>query len=116
MIVTRDGAEGFALRAFAAARGAKKEKGLVFHARPAYTANGTAPASTVIPTEIQATSWSYRSPLQRNLRLRCAPLKMTTSSPRRDLRSPVALGDRNARSRQPEQRSCNRDQARRFFP
>jgi hypothetical protein len=31
MIVTRDRAEGFALRAFAAARRAKKEKGLVFH-------------------------------------------------------------------------------------
>jgi hypothetical protein len=31
MIVTRDRAKGFALRAFAAARRAKKEKGLVFH-------------------------------------------------------------------------------------
>jgi hypothetical protein len=31
MIVTRDRAEGFALRAFAAARRAKKEKGLVSH-------------------------------------------------------------------------------------
>jgi hypothetical protein len=55
MIVTRDRAEGFALRAFAAARGAKKEKGLVFHAKPAYTAKGTAPTSTVISTEIQGT-------------------------------------------------------------
>jgi hypothetical protein len=26
---------------------------LVFHAKPAYTAKGTAPASTVIPIEIQ---------------------------------------------------------------
>jgi hypothetical protein len=52
MIVTRDRAERFALRAFAAARRAKKEKGVVFHAKPAYTAKGTGPASTVIPSEI----------------------------------------------------------------
>src|SRR6266480_2365536 len=98
MIVTRERAESFTLRAFAAARGAKKEKGLVFHAKPAYTAKGTVPTSTVIPTEIQRTPWSYRSLLQRNLRLRCARLKMTKSSPRRDPHSPGALGDRSARS------------------
>src|SRR6266550_2327910 len=57
MIVTRDRAEGFTLCAFAAARRAKKKKGLVFHAKPAYTANGTAPASTVIPTEPDVSSW-----------------------------------------------------------
>ena len=53
MILTRDRAEGFALRAFAAARCAEKEKGLVSHAKPAYIAKRTASASPVIPSEIQ---------------------------------------------------------------
>jgi hypothetical protein len=34
---------------------------LVFHAKPAYTAKGTAPASTVIPIEIQVIPWTTRS-------------------------------------------------------
>src|SRR6266576_4619894 len=109
MIVTRDRAEGFTLCAFAAARRAKKKKGLVFHAKPAYTAKGTTPTSTVIPTEIQGT----RGVTARNGIFDSAALglKKTKSSPRRDLHSPGALGGRSARSRQSEQRLCNRDQA-----
>jgi hypothetical protein len=53
MIITGDRAERFALRAFAAARCAKKEKRLIFHAKPAYTAKGTGPASMVIPSEVE---------------------------------------------------------------
>ena len=55
MIVTRDRAEGFALRAFAAARRAKKEKsvGISSWRNLAYTAKGTGKASTVIPSEVE---------------------------------------------------------------
>ena len=54
MIVTRDRAEGFALRAFAAARRAKKEKGLVsHHDEIAYTANTAGSTSSVIPSEVE---------------------------------------------------------------
>src|SRR4029453_5473171 len=54
MIVARDRAEGFALRAFAAARRAKQEKSLVFHHDEiAYTVNAASSTSSVIPSEVE---------------------------------------------------------------
>src|SRR4029077_10103714 len=41
MIKTRDRAEGFALCAFAAAGGAEKNEGSVFHGSSSYTANSS---------------------------------------------------------------------------
>src|SRR4029077_5352842 len=118
MIVTRDRTEGFALRAFAAARRAKKEKGLVsHHDEIAYTAKTAGSTSIVIYREVEGSRGiilRFCNGIFRPRKL--SGLKMTKRSPRRDLHSPVAHADRSARSRQSEQRLCNRDQAQRFFP
>src|SRR5262249_9230025 len=125
MIVTRDRAEGFALRAFAAARRAKKEKGLVsHHDEIAYTARPVRYTSIVIPSPSTPLRAGFVEGFRGiSLKLingvfrprKLSGLKMT-KTPRRDLRLPVAHRDRSARSRRPEQRSCNPDQARRFSP
>ena len=54
MIVTRDRAESFALRAFAAAGRAKKEKSVIsHHANVVYTAAPLRQTSIVIPNEFE---------------------------------------------------------------
>src|SRR5262249_13232050 len=115
MIVTRDRAEGFALCAFAAARRAKKEKGLVFHHDEiAYTAKGIGPASSVIPRDVErprgATGKSINGTFSTP---KLSGLKMTKTL-RLDRHSHVVRRDRSARSRQPKQKLCSRDRAQRF--
>src|SRR5258705_6590751 len=105
MIVTRDRAEGFALRAFAAAWRAKKEKGLVFH-------HGE--ISLIPRKELVKQAPSFRakprnpvelpSILQRDLSTPKAFVAQDGEAVTPGSHSPVVRRDRSARSRQSEQR------------
>src|ERR1051325_9818256 len=114
MIISRDGSEGLALRAFAAAGRTKKEKCLIsHHDNNVYTATPERQTSIVIPSRIEASRRTSLIFCYRVFRVCFAPFK-TTKKLRSDPHSLAARRDRNEHSRQLKQRLYNRGQAQRF--
>src|SRR5437867_8718645 len=116
MIKTRNAAERFALRAFAAARCAEEYEGPVFHEQSSFI-----PQTSVIrqapscqaPVE-GSRNITYR-PRNEIPRLRYAALgTIIIVSQRQDRHLPADPPDRSARCHRPAQKLCNRVQVPRF--